>query len=107
MKRPSLSDGLFLLFVLVETRVGHRVSKRGFRILRDAAQGSALRTRSLSRKAGESFIMGAVLISAIFFHPSCLSGFQGCLDVQHALVCAAAEAKFQTLLFLHESAIDQ
>ena len=34
--------------------------KRGFRGLRATAQGSALRTRSLSRKAGESFSRGAV-----------------------------------------------
>ena len=40
----------------VDSRGGHRESIGEFRILRDAAQGSALRTRSLSRKAGESFI---------------------------------------------------
>ena len=35
---------------------GQRPESRGeFRILRDATQGSALRTRGLSRKAGESF----------------------------------------------------
>ena len=45
----------------VETRDEPRVSRGGFRILRDAAQGAALRTRSLSRKADESFSRGAVL----------------------------------------------
>ena len=42
--------------VLVASRGGHREAKRGFRILRDATQGSALRTRSLLKKAGENFI---------------------------------------------------
>ena len=35
----------------------------------------------------------AIPLLTVFFHPSCLSGFQGCLDIQHALVRAAAEAK--------------
>mgnify|MGYP006065315669 CR=1 FL=1 len=45
-----------LSLFFVDSRGGHRESIGGFRILRDAAQGAALRTRSLSRKAGESFI---------------------------------------------------
>ena len=43
----------FLLF-LVDFRKAK--IKKEFRALRSASQGSALRTRSLSRKAGESFI---------------------------------------------------
>ena len=50
-----LRDALFYSF-LVDFR--RAKIKRGFRALRSAAQGSALRTRSLSRKAGESFNIG-------------------------------------------------
>ena len=76
-----LRDAVFL-FVLVDSRVGHRESKRGFRVLRDATQGNGARvlgtwpnksTTALrenapqgpfqipqgSRKAGESFISPA------------------------------------------------
>ena len=56
--------GRAFLFILVETRVGHRVSKGVFRRLRTATQGSALRTRSLLKKAGENFHVGAVVITA-------------------------------------------
>ena len=49
------ADALFYYF-LVDFRFAK--IKRGFRTLRSPAQGSALRTRSLSRKAGESFHYG-------------------------------------------------
>ncbi|OUP53405.1 hypothetical protein B5F17_05200 [Butyricicoccus pullicaecorum] len=49
--RPA---GRASIFVLVDFRKAK--IKRGFRVLRDTTQGSALRTRGLSRKAGESFI---------------------------------------------------
>ena len=56
----SLAAASDYFFILVDFRKAK--IKRGFRVLRDTAQGSALRTRSLSRKAGESFNMGAVLV---------------------------------------------
>ncbi len=52
----SLAAASDWVHFLVDSRDGHRESIGEFRILRDAAQGAALRTRSLSRKAGESFI---------------------------------------------------
>ena len=59
----SLAAASDYFFILVDS--GQKTGiKRGFRALRSASQGSALRTRSLSRKAGESFNMGAVLIYA-------------------------------------------
>ncbi len=48
----------FDLFYLIETRVGHRVSRGGFRTLRSPTQGSALRTRKPFEKGlSESFII--------------------------------------------------
>ncbi len=58
-------DGLSPLFVFIDSRGGYRESTGVFRILRDTAQGPALRTRGLSRKAGESFISGAVVYFTI------------------------------------------
>ena len=46
--------------VLVDFR-GSENQRGEFLALRSATQGSALRTRSLSRKAGESFIIGAAI----------------------------------------------
>jgi len=43
----SVLSTRFFYESFIETRAEHRVSKGEFRILRDAAQGSALRTRSL------------------------------------------------------------
>ena len=46
------------LFVLVDSRVGHRESKRGFRPLRRATQGSALRTRKPLKRFDRNFNYG-------------------------------------------------
>ena len=55
--------GLSFLFILVDSGQSPE-SKREFRVLRDTAQGSALRTRKPFEKGlTESFNMGAVLIS--------------------------------------------
>ena len=62
----SLAAASDYFFVLVDS--GQKAGiKRGFRVLRDTAQGSALRTRSLSRKAGESFISPAGGIGTVLF----------------------------------------
>ena len=54
-QRVARPAGRAFAFILVDS--GQKTGiKRGFRHLRMATQGSALRTRSLSRKAGESFI---------------------------------------------------
>ena len=48
--------GLSFLFVLIDSRGGHRESKGEFRPLRRATQGSALRTRKPFEKGlSESF----------------------------------------------------
>ena len=48
--------GRGLVFVLVDSRVGHRESKGEFRALRSASQGAALRTRKPFEKGlSESF----------------------------------------------------
>ena len=60
-RKYCASADAIIFFVLVDfpSREIGKI-KRGFRALRSAAQGSALRTRSLSRKAGESFSRGVV-----------------------------------------------
>jgi len=59
-KYCASADALLFLFWLIFPRGRSGKSKGEFRSLRRAAQGAALRTRSLSRKAGESFSKGAV-----------------------------------------------
>ena len=75
-------DGLSLLYVFVETRAGHRVSRGEFRGLRAATQGSALRTCSLSRKAGESFISpaGGIPLHKSYPQSSCAHCGRSCFS---------------------------
>ena len=51
--RPAGRASIFVLVDFPSRGIGK--IKRGFRTLRSPTQGSALRTRGLSRKAGESF----------------------------------------------------
>jgi len=53
-----LRDALLFLILVDFPSRGIGKIKGEFRALRSATQGSALRTRSLSRKAGESFHIG-------------------------------------------------
>ena len=60
--RPEGRDYFFFVLVDFPSREIGKI-KRGFRALRSAAQGSALRTRKPFEKGlSESFIRGAVLI---------------------------------------------
>ena len=66
-------DGLSFLYVLIETRVGHRVSKGEFRGLRAATQGAALRTRKPFEKGlSESFNYGCGAGRFAFLFPDFL-----------------------------------
>ncbi len=64
----SLAAASDYFFVLVDS--GQKTGiKRGFRVLRDTAQGSALRTRSLLKKAGENFISPAGGMKSLTLSP--------------------------------------